>query len=135
MTAQKYRILSLKPIVLDDNRRTLLELAVDGLPQTGGGGFCGINGGDSAAVMFFPEPETAVSPPANEDYPDVELSILNSQREPVASMFIVQHREAVISMTLHIPRPNPDEQYIARAELIQADEIIDVVEAPFSLHR
>jgi hypothetical protein len=61
--------------------------------------------------------------------------VLNSRRQPVASLFIIEHKERFTSLTLHLREPAVQEQYTARAEMSYKDEIIDVVETPFALHQ
>lgn len=129
MNDKRPKISSLQPVVLPDNRRVTLELQVTGLPAT------------FSNVMLMPDvfPGGATPPqkpdPAASPYPDIELSILNGQRQQIVSMVVVEHKEPHISLTLHLPVADPQEQYTARAEMSYQAEIIDVVEAPFSLHQ
>jgi hypothetical protein len=74
-------------------------------------------------------------PHAPSPYPNVELSILNSRRQQVASLFIVEHKENHTDLTLHLPQPEPPEQYTARAEMTYNEETIDVLEVPFRLNQ
>ena len=128
MTDSKPQITSLQPTVLPDNRRITFDMVVTNLPPM-------IN-------AFFSMPDTGnAAPPSagqNSDepstYPNIELSVLNSRRQQIASLFIVEHKEERLALTLHIPASDAQEQYIARAEMIHQDEIIDVVEIPFTLH-
>ena len=128
MTDTKPQITSLQPTVLPDNRRITFDMVVTNLPPM-------IN-------AFFTIPNTnAVGPPSadpNPDdpspYPNIELSVLNSRRQQIASLFIVEHKEEHIELTLHIPASDVQEQYIARAEMIHQEETIDVVEIPFTLN-
>ncbi len=131
MTAPKPRIVSLKPVVLADNRRVTLELVVEDLPAV-------------FANVAFTMPDTfdptSTRPPqpaaaAPSPYPNVELSILNSGRRQIASLFIVEHKEKFTALTLHLSAPDPQERYSARAEMTYQDEIIDVVEIPFTLNQ
>jgi len=142
MSDKKFRISLLQPAVLPDNRRITLEMTVEGLPAPFGGDFagCGIN--RAANVSFFPEmsnepgpPPTPPAPDEAEQYPNIELSILNSRRQQMVNLFIIEHKEQNTALTLHLPAPNPQEQYTARAEMSFADEIIDVVETPFILNQ
>ena len=131
MTSKKPTIASLKPVVLADNRRVTLEMVVDNLPTI-------------FANIAFTMPDMLDSPPTRppkpaadtpSPYPNVELSLLNSRRQQIASLFIVEHKEKFTSLTLHLTAPDVQEQYIARAEMTYQDEIIDVAETPFSLHQ
>ncbi|MBE7552283.1 MAG: hypothetical protein HS126_14535 [Anaerolineales bacterium] len=130
MTQQKPTIASLQPVVLADKRRVTMELVVENLPAL-------------FANIAFSMPDTFGSPPAKppkpadtpSPYPNLELSILNSRRQQVTSLFIVEHKERVTSLTMHLRQPDEEEQYTARAEMTYMDEIIDVVETPFTLHQ
>ena len=131
MTEKKPAIASLQTVVLADNRRVTLEMVVENLPTT----FANV--AFSMPDMLDPP---AVRPPkpatdAPSPYPNVELSILNSHRQQVASLFIVEHKEKFTSLTLHLSSPDVQEQYTARAEMTYMDEIIDVMETPFTLHQ
>jgi hypothetical protein len=131
MTDPKPSISSLRPIILEDNRRVTFEMVVENLPAT------------VSNVMFtMPDPSDPppTSPPkpdpnAPSPYPNIELSILNSRRQQVAMLFIVEHKETHTSLTLHIPAPDKQEQYTARAEMTHQDQILDVVEVPFTLNQ
>lgn len=125
----KPKIASLQPVVLADKRRVTLEMVVENLPA-------------STSNIMFTMPDMADAPPtqppkpdpnAPSPYPDIELSILNSQRRQIASLFIVEHKEKQTSLTLHLSAPDSNEQYTARAEMIHEDETLDVVEVPFRL--
>ncbi|HXV42752.1 MAG TPA: hypothetical protein VEC96_06785 [Anaerolineae bacterium] len=131
MTSKKPTIASLKPVVLADNRRVTLEMEVDNLPTV----FANI--AFTMPDMLDPPPTRPPKPAADtpSPYPNLELSILNSRRQQIASLFIVEHKEKFTSLTLHLTAPDVREQYTARAEMTYQDEIIDVVETPFSLHQ
>jgi len=128
MTNSKPQITSLQPTVLPDNRRITFDMVVSNLPPM-------IN-------TFFTMPDTgdAVPPPAGQNpdepslYPNIELSVLNSRRQQIASLLIIEHKEERTALTLHIPASDTQAQYIARAEMTYQDEIIDVVEIPFTLN-
>jgi hypothetical protein len=131
MTSKKPTIASLKPVVLADNRRVTLEMVVDNLPTV-------------FTNIAFTMPDMLDSPPTRppkpaadtpSPYPNVELSLLNSRRQQIASLFIVEHKEKFTSLTLHLTAPDVQEQYTARAEMTYQDEIIDVAETSFSLHQ
>lgn len=124
MSNSQPSIASLQPNVLADKRRVTLEMVVKGLPPM-------IN-----AFFTMPDMEDAPAPPDPDQpspYPNIELSILNSRRQPVAALYIVEHKEEESALTLHLRAPDLEEQYIARAEMIYQDQTIDVVEIPFTL--
>lgn len=125
MIDTKPQITSLQPTVLPDNRRITFDLVVTNLPPM-------IN-------AFFAMSDTAspsAGPNADEPspYPNIELSVLNTQRQQIASLFIVEHKEEHVALTLHIPVSDPRAQYFARAEMIYQDETIDTIETPFTLN-
>jgi len=142
MSDKQYKISVLQPKVLPDNRRITLEMTVEGLPNPFDGDFaaCGIN--RTSNVSFFPdmstetdEPPTPPRPDESSQYPNIELSILNSRRQQVVNLFIIEHKEQNTALTLHLPTPDPQEQYTARAELSFDDETIDILETPFILNQ
>jgi hypothetical protein len=126
----KPKISLLNPIVLPDNRRVTMEMIVDNLP-----------GGAANVISFFdtPPPSAAFGPgatgsDASHDYPNVVLSILDSDGREVASLLIVEHREPHTSLTLHLRAPNPTGRYTARAAMTLHDETLEVVDVPFTLN-
>lgn len=128
MTTQKPKIASLAPVVLPDQRRVMIELVVENLPTI------------SANVTLSMPGETAVpadpvGPPVSSlpIYPNVELTIINGQGRAVASTFIVEHRQEVVQLTLHLRQPDVNDRYIARAELTYQEAKLDEVEIPFTL--
>ena len=69
----------------------------------------------------------------NSPYPNVELSVLDDQHNEVAHMFIVEHKEEHISMTMHIHNPQPGKTYIARADMIHNQRLLQTLTIPFKL--
>jgi hypothetical protein len=120
------RITALQPLVLDDNHRVMMELVVEDLP--------------TPPNVMLTLPDAVPSPPPKSDpdapspYPDIELSILDSRRQQVRSLLIIEHKERATNLTLHIPAPDPTEQYTARAAMTHQHQIVQVVEIPFRLH-
>ncbi len=131
MTQKPPRITSLNPVVLPDNRRVELELAVDDLPNT----WANINLMMPDFTNTPPAKPSKPDPDAPSPYPNIQLSILNSQRLQVTTLFIIEHMEPFTSLTLHLRTPDVDEQYTARAEMTHQDKTLDVVEVPFRLNR
>jgi len=83
-----------------------------------------------------PQPPPKPDPDAPSPYPNIQLSVLNSRHQQVATLFIIEHKEAFTSLTLHLrTAPTVDEQYIAKAEMTYQDETIDVVEVSFKLNQ
>ena len=98
----------------------------------------------SRANVFFDfetdAPNVADTPPAdpeemirNSPYPNVELSILDPDECEVASLFIVEHKEEHISLTMHLRSPQPGERYIARADMIHNRQVVESLTTPFIL--
>ena len=130
MTNKKPTITRLEPVVLADNRRVQLELVVENLPDQ----FANVN-------FFMPDTFNGPRPPSTSPdastpspYPDIELCILNRQRQEMVCLFIVEHKESHTALTLHLPAPDAGEQYIARAEMTYQEQTLQVVEIPFTLN-
>ncbi|RMF02659.1 MAG: hypothetical protein D6768_07710 [Chloroflexi bacterium] len=142
MTKNIPKITVLNPVVLPDNRRVMMEMVVENLPNAGAGSSCAVNFFDAPPVS--PGTVQPDVPPAAgngdaartpSEYPDVELSILNGQRQEIASLLIVEHKEAVTSLTLHLRSvPNPADTYTARAHMTLNQQPIATVEVPFELN-
>ena len=69
----------------------------------------------------------------NSPYPNVELLILDPDGHEVAQLFIVEHKEEQISMTMHLRRPRLGETYTARAEMTHARKRLQTLDTPFQL--
>jgi hypothetical protein len=134
------KIRSLKPVVLPDNRRVIMELVVDNLPSVFGGSF-GIDLYDSPPTSNLPlsaEKDTDVetgSPDVQHqsEFPDIELSIFNSDQQEVATLLIIEHKEPFTALTLHLRSPQVDGRYTARAKMTHDNKILEIVEVPFTL--
>jgi len=132
LTEQTPKIVSLNPVVLPDNRRVMFELVVKGLPNI----FSNVDFMMPDFTPPAPSPPPKPAPDAPSPYPNVELSILNQDKQPVAGLFIVEHKEEYTSLTLHL-RAVPDitQEYTARAEMTHQGQTIDMVEIPFRLNQ
>jgi hypothetical protein len=130
----KPKITSLQPMVLADNRRVTFEMVVDNLPDMSPHVFFTMPDMSGMPDMSNTPPTPPKSDPDTSPYPDIELSILDNQRQPVANLFIVEHKERRTSLTLHLPAPDSQEQYTARAEITHQEQTLDVVEVPFRLN-
>jgi hypothetical protein len=130
MSDPKPSISSLRPIILEDNRRVIFDMVVENLPATVSNVFFTMLEQSDPPPTSPPKPDPNTPSP----YPNVELSILNSRRKQVATLFIVEHKEKHTSLTLHIPSPDSQEQYTARAEMTHQDQILNVVEVAFTLN-
>jgi hypothetical protein len=137
MTDNPPKITTLQPVVLPDRRRITMQMVVDNLPASGAGGSCGVNFESTMTpapnIQLFPDNTELTDATADVTYPDIELSIVDSSRREVASLLIIEHREPVTSLTLHLRSPQPQEQYTACARMTLNNETLEVVEVPFSL--
>ena len=69
----------------------------------------------------------------NSPYPNVALSLLDKDGYEVAELFIVEHKEETLEMTLYIRRPEVGETYTARAEMIHNRTLLQTLSTPFTL--
>ncbi|MCB0210289.1 MAG: hypothetical protein KDJ52_13210 [Anaerolineae bacterium] len=127
MTTKHPNIALLNPIVFSDKRRVLLELAVENLPTRSANVTLDIPG-ESKPDSSASEPTSAPS-----SYPNIELAIIDSRGKTAATAFIVEHHEPLVHLTLHLRQPDLAEQYVARAEMSYQENVLQVVEVPFTL--
>jgi hypothetical protein len=123
------KITVFNPVVLPDKRRVTMEMVVDNLPTV----FSNIAFSMPDMLSTTPNEPPKPDPNAPSPYPNIVLSISNSQHREVASLLIVEHKEPRTALTLHLRAPDPNERYVARAEMTYQDEQIDLVEVPFTL--
>lgn len=135
MTTNYPSIASLNPVVLSDQRRVMMELVVENLPTQLANVTLAIptETTDSSTDDSASGPTAIEQPASPSPYPNVELTIINSQGKTVAATFIVEHQEEFTNLTLHLREPNLQEQYIAKAEMTYQKDVLDVVEVPFTL--
>jgi hypothetical protein len=69
------------------------------------------------------------------EYPDLDISILSPEGEVVANMFVVEARDQVMALTLHLRQPEPTALYTARLKVLRGKETLDQREVTFNLHR
>jgi hypothetical protein len=67
------------------------------------------------------------------EFPDIELSIFNSDQQEVASLLIIEHKESFTALTLHLRSPQADGRYTARAKMTHDNKTLEIVEVPFTL--
>lgn len=128
MNSQQPKIASLNPVVFPDKRRVMMELVVEDLPNHSANVALNIPGETEPDLSLAEQAAGSPSP-----YPNIELAIIDSRGKTVATTFIVEHQEPFTNLTLHLREPEPQEQYIARAEMIYQEAILEVVEVPFTL--
>jgi hypothetical protein len=128
------RFVSLTPLVIS-HERVSLDLVTENFPVK------------SNVLLDFDLENSTVStetppndslqdpedPIRNSPYPNVELSIIDEDGSEVANLFIVEHKERRVSMTMHIRRPQPGKKYIARAEMVQNQSTLQTLTVPFIL--
>ncbi len=130
MTEKLPKIISLTPIVLPDKRRVTMELMVDNLPST----FANVTLSMPDTFDTAPTKPIKSDPDTPSPYPNVELTILNSQQQEVATLFIIEYKEPFTSLTMHLRVPDGSEQYLARAEITHQDKTLDMFETLFTLN-
>ncbi len=67
------------------------------------------------------------------EYPNLDISIFSSRGEEVANMFVVEARDQVMALTLHLRRPEPAALYTARLTVLKGEETLDQCEVTFAL--
>jgi hypothetical protein len=68
------------------------------------------------------------------EHPNLDISILSPEGEVVANMFVIEAREQVMTLTLHLRQPEPEALYTARLAVLREEEILDQHEVTFNLH-
>jgi hypothetical protein len=69
------------------------------------------------------------------EYPDLDISILSPEGEIVANMFVVEAREQVMTLTLHLRQPEPEALYTARLAVLREEETLNQLEITFNLRK
>ena len=129
------QLVSITPTVLDSNRVSL-DLRTTNFPQQSNV-LLNFDLGHSPTQSLPPEPKLADPESLINDslYPNVELRILDPENNEVAQLFIVEHKEEFVSMTMHIRNPQPGKIYLAQADLIHRQERLQTLTTPFKLSR
>ena len=68
------------------------------------------------------------------EHPNLDISILSPEGEVAANMFVVEARDQVMALTLHLHQPEPAALYTARLTVLRGEEILDRREVTFALH-
>jgi len=69
------------------------------------------------------------------EHPNLDISILSPEGEVVANMFVVEAKEQVMALTLHLRQPEPEALYTARLAVLREEEILDQHEVAFNLSK
>lgn len=69
------------------------------------------------------------------EHPNLDISILSPEGEVVANMFVVEAREQVMALTLHLRQPEPEALYTARLAVLREEETLDQHEVTFNLRK
>jgi len=67
------------------------------------------------------------------EHPNLDISILSPEGEVVANMFVVEARDQVMTLTLHLRQPEPEALYTARLVVLREEETLDQHEVTFNL--
>ena len=67
------------------------------------------------------------------EHPNLDISILSPEGEIVANMFVVEARDQVMTLTLHLRQPEPEALYTARLVVLREEETLDQHEVTFNL--
>ena len=67
------------------------------------------------------------------EHPHLDISILSTEGELVANMFVVEARDQVMALTLHLRQPEPEALYTARLAVLRGEETLDQCETTFAL--
>lgn len=67
------------------------------------------------------------------EHPDLDISVLSPQGEAVANLFVVEARDQVMALTLHLRQPEPAALYTARLVVLRGEETLDQHEVTFAL--
>ena len=69
------------------------------------------------------------------EHPNLDISILSPEGEVVANMFVVEARDQVMTLTLHLHQPEPEALYTARLAVLREEETLDQHEVTFNLRK
>lgn len=122
---------SLTPIAVD-SRRITLRLRTTNFPEVSNikldlnPDSSRLNSPDS----LKPDPAQAY---LETPYPNVELSLLDQQNNPVAEVIVIEHQEETLELTLHLRNSQPDQPYIAQAVMSRGPEVLQTIQTPFTL--
>ena len=66
------------------------------------------------------------------EHPNLDISILSPEGEVIANMFVVEARDQVMALTLHLRQPEPAALYTARLKVLKGEETLDQREITFA---
>ena len=66
------------------------------------------------------------------EHPNLNISILSPEGEVIANMFVVEARDQVMALTLHLRQPEPAALYTARLKVLKGEETLDQRETTFA---
>ena len=69
------------------------------------------------------------------EHPNLDISILSPEGEVIANMFVVEARDQVMALTLHLRQPEPTALYTARLKVLKGEETLDQREITFALRK
>jgi len=115
--------ISLKPTIAENNQQVIFDVVIGNLPTL-----------TANIALTLPDEgdlfQTSHSPGL---YPNLILSILDDNQQVITNTFIIENQTEHIQVTLHLKTiPQPSKTYVAQAELMIADEIVETMQIPFS---
>lgn len=69
------------------------------------------------------------------EHPHLDIVILSPEGEVIADMFVVEARDQIMALTLHLRQPEPGTLYTARLVVLKGEETLDQREVTFALHK
>ena len=66
------------------------------------------------------------------EHPNLDISILSPEGEVIANMFVVEARDQVMALTLHLRQPEPAALCTARLKVLKGEETLDQREITFA---
>jgi hypothetical protein len=69
------------------------------------------------------------------EHPNLDISILSPQGEVIADMFVVEARDQVMALTLHLRQSEPAALYTTRLKVLREEETLDQREITFALRK
>ena len=66
------------------------------------------------------------------EHPNLDISILSPEGEVIANMFVVEARDQVMALTLHLRQPEPAALYTVRLKVLKGEETLDQREITFA---
>jgi hypothetical protein len=69
------------------------------------------------------------------EHPNLDISIFSPEGEVIANMFVVEARDQVMALTLHLRQPEPAALYTAHLKVLREEETLDQRQTTFNLRK